>query len=132
MACQAHAAGGHYFVDDAAILDANECQFEAWLERDAKVPHTLLHGGAACRVGSFELGSGVERSRIDGEAQSTANPQLKWVTSINDRLSIGVSAALNFQNSDPLVAGTSLNVPVSVRLTESLQTHINVGRDFNH
>ena len=80
----------------------------------------------------LELGSGVERSRINGEFQSTANPQLKWATNINERVSIGLAAALNFQNSAPRYAGTSLVIPVSVRLTETLQSYLNVGRDFNH
>ena len=125
-------AGGHYSVDDAAILDPTQCQFEGWIEREAKSkPHARTR---RFRLSSRQLRAGLRPGEITHRwrIRSTANPQLKWATNINDRLSIGLAAALNFQNWAPRYAGTSLVISVSVRLTETLPSHLNVGRDFNH
>ena len=61
LAMQAHAAGGHHAVDDAALLDVGKCKVEGWLERETGGTRTLAHAGAGCRVGPVELGLNLDK-----------------------------------------------------------------------
>lgn len=53
-------------------------------------------------------------------------------TSLGKKVSVGAVASINFRNDSRRYSGTSITVPVSLRWTENVQTHLNVGRDFNH
>jgi|KBSMisStaDraftv2_1062788.scaffolds.fasta_scaffold29936_4 hypothetical protein len=125
-----HAAGGHFAVDDAAILDVGTCQIETWWER---VDHggSLLHLGPACRLGPLELAVNADRIQPrDGAPQTPVGPQVKWAMPIGDRVSVGLSAQVAWQGSAPRYAGATLYAPLTLRLADSLWLNVNVGQDW--
>lgn len=129
----AHAAGGHHAVDDAALLEPGQCQVEAWFDRENGNARSLLHVGPACRVGAVEFGLNLDRARSAGAAAPTGyGAQLKWARSLHERWSAGLVLALAGQDKSPGYAGSSLVVPITWQATDSVLTHLNVGRDFRH
>jgi len=130
-ASAANAAGGHYAVDDAAILEPGQCQLETWFDREAGHVGRLLHVGPACRVGSLEVGLNLDRVHLgDASATTVTGPQLKWAGVVTEQLSIGLAAAANWQSHAPRYLGSTLVVPISLQLSEQWLAHVNVGRDF--
>lgn len=133
LACSlpARAAGGHHAVDDAAILDPGQCQVETWADREAGGARTLLHAGPACRVGQVELSLNLDRTRLSGTTTTTAaGPQLKWATALDERFSLGLVLSTTWQDRRPHRAGSTLVVPLTWQAAETLQVHVNAGRDF--
>src|SRR4051812_1392182 len=110
----AHAAGGHFGVDDAGILDLGTCQVETWWER-ADHASSVLHLGPACRVGPVELGINVDRIQPrDHGPQTPVSVQAKWALPIDDRLSVGLAALVAWQVLAPRYAGASVYVPLTL------------------
>jgi hypothetical protein len=129
-ASDGHAAGGHFAVDDAAILDAGTCQVETWWEH-ANHAGSLLHVGPACRVGPVELAVNADRIQPrDRAPQTPVGLQVKWATSIDDRISVGLVALAAWQGSAPSYAGATLYAPLTLRVADALQLNVNVGRDW--
>lgn len=62
----ASAMGGHFDVDDAAVLAPERCQVELWTVRGESA--RLAHIGPACRVGALEVGVNFERCRAASAA----------------------------------------------------------------
>nr|WP_316641665.1 hypothetical protein [uncultured Roseateles sp.] len=130
-ASPASAAGGHYAVDDAAILEPGQCQLETWLEREAGNARRLLHVGPACRLGPVEIGLNLDRVRLGSSSTtSVLGPQLKWARALTEQLSIGLAAAASWQHHAPHYLGSTLVVPISYQLSDRWLAHINIGRDF--
>jgi hypothetical protein len=130
-ASPAMAAGGHYAVDDAAILEPGQCQMETWLDREAGNARRLLHLGPACRVGAVEVGLNLDRVRPGSANMSTVfGPQIKWAGAVTEQLSVGLAAAANWQNHSPRYLGSTLVIPVSVQVSSQWLAHVNVGREF--
>lgn len=128
----AQAAGGHFDVDDASLLGSGRCQNEAWFVRAPRVGASLLHDGAACRVGAFELGLNVERPSVDGSAGLTLGPQLKWSTNLgSERLAAGLVwyAALDVRHGGR--AAHTFYVPATWRLADALVLNANLGIDLD-
>jgi hypothetical protein len=127
------AAGGHHAVDDAALLEPGQCQLETWWDRESGGARTLLHAGPACRVGPVEVGLNFDRVRLGGAGTtSTAGAQVKWARSVRDGWSAGVVFGIGAQDRSPGYLGSTLLVPVTWQTTETLLTHLNVGRDFRN
>lgn len=127
------AAGGHHAVDDAALLDPGQCQIETWFDRENGGALSVLHAGPACRVGAVELGLNLDRMQTDGRGTATVvGAQLKWTRSVSDGWNAGVVLALAGQDLSPRYLGSTLVVPVTWQVSESLLTHFNAGRDFRH
>lgn len=125
-----HAAGGHFAVDDAAILDPGKCQVEVWRDGADHIG-SVWHIGPACRVGPVELAVNADRVDVrDRPTQTLLGPQIKWAASIDDRLSIGLVAVATRRDATPRYVGTTLYVPLTVQLAESLHMHVNVGQDW--
>jgi hypothetical protein len=125
-----HAAGGHFGIDDAAVLDAGTCQIETWWERTDHAG-SLLHGGPACRIGPVELGLNADRIQPGDRApQTLVGPQIKWATAIDDRVSIGLVALVAWQGSAPRYAGATVYAPLTLRAADAVLLHVNVGRDW--
>jgi len=125
-----HAAGGHFAVDDAAILDVGTCAVETWWER-ADVAGSLLHVGPACRVGPVELAVNVDRIQPrDHAPQTPVGPQIKWATPIGDRVSVGLVGLVAWQGSAPRYAGATVYAPLTLRVADALLLNVNVGRDW--
>jgi len=129
-ASDGHAAGGHFAVDDATILDAGMCQLEVWWER-ADHAGSLLHVGPACRVGPVELAVNADRLQPrDRAPQTPVGPQIKWAAAIDDRVAVGLVALVAWQGSAPRYAGATLYAPLTIRVADVLRLNVNVGQDW--
>ncbi len=127
----AHAAGGHHAVDDAAILEPDQCQVETWADRERGGGRTLVHLGPACRLGPVELGLNLDHTRWAGSDTSvTAGPQVKWATQITESLSVGVVLLATWQDTRPRLAGSTVVLPLTWQPVDGLAVHVNLGRDF--
>jgi hypothetical protein len=125
-----HAAGGHFAVDDAAILEAGTCLVETWWER-ADRAGSLLHLGAACCAGLVELALHVDDIQPrDRAAQTLAGPQIKWAVPIADRVSVGLVALIAWQGSSPRYAGATFYAPLTLRVADALLLNVNIGQDW--
>jgi hypothetical protein len=124
------AAGGHFAVDDATILDVGQCQVETWVERGDRAS-SLLHVGPACRVGPFELGVNADRVQLrDRGPQTPVGPQIKWAAPVDERVSVGFVALAGWQGAAPHYAGATLYAASSARVASSLLANVNLGRDW--
>src|SRR4029453_9722065 len=111
----ARAAGGHYAVDDAAILDPGACQVELWIDRAAGGRGTLLHAGPGCRAGPVELSLNLDHFHAEGAGAVTAvGPQLKWVRELMPALSAGIVVSAGVRDHAPHFIGNTV-VPPSPR-----------------
>ena len=129
--CGPALAGGHFAIDDAALLDPGQCQVEGWIEREARAERRLAHAGPSCGLGPVEVGIGWDRSRVQSaDAPTATGAYVKWAVGITDAVSVGAAIAGNWQAATPRYAGTTLVIPVSWRIADALQAHLNVGRDF--
>jgi hypothetical protein len=127
------AAGGHFAIDDAALLDAGQCQVDAWIESEARADRSLFHAGPSCGLGPSRSASvGIDCVRASADSPTATSAQVKWAVGITETLSVGAAAAAYWQAASPRYLGTSLVIPISWRISDSLQTHVNLGRDFLH
>jgi hypothetical protein len=124
------AAGGHFTVDDAAILDVGTCLVETWWER-VDQGGSLLHLGPACRVGPLEIGVNADRVQARGAAPHTpVSAQAKWAAAIDERVSVGLAGLVASQGSAPRYVGASVVAPLTLRVADALLLNVNVGRDW--
>lgn len=130
LAVPAWAAGGHFDVDDATVLDPGRCQAETWAVRAPAALATLLHLGPGCRVGPVEVGVNVDRATIAGEGRTLAGPQLKWVADpLVDKLSAGVVWSASYDLTNRGRAAQTLYVPLTWWVADTLRVHANLGID---
>lgn len=124
----ATAAGGHYAVDSATILDRGECQVETWAAA-WRGGAGSWHVGPACRVGAWELHLNFDGATEPGAPPSHAvAPQAKWVTQLAPRLSAGISLAWN--TTDGRYTSFQPVAVVTAQATRELHIHLNAGRDL--
>ncbi|HSW21921.1 MAG TPA: hypothetical protein VLJ62_04065 [Burkholderiaceae bacterium] len=129
----AQAAGGHHAVDDAAILEAGQCQVETWFDRSSGAATRLWHAGPACRVGSAELGLNLDATRSAGGGRTTvAGAQAKWAWPMSEQIHVGAVVGASWQDEAPRRVGSTVVIPLTWRVSDALQVHVNVGRDFLH
>lgn len=127
-----HAAGGHFDVDDAAVLDPGHCQYEAWVAREPRAAATLLHVGPGCRVGPVEIGVNFERAWLPSETRSSLGPQLKWVADpLVGALSAGVAWNAYFDLTHGGAPAHTAYVPLTWWAAEKLWVHANLGADWS-
>lgn len=142
LACSAaaRAAGGHFDVDDAAVLDPGHCQVETWLTRAPAAPATLFHLGPGCRVGPVELGVNYERistaTATATASRGTLGPQLKWVVDLPVGPRIGhLSAGIAWIATYDLGYGGrpvhTLYLPATWAVTDRAAINANLGADWN-
>lgn len=130
LSTPAGAAGGHFDVDDATMLDPGQCQIEAWVVRAPVASATLAHAGPGCRVGPVEAGLNIDRVTTDGSGRTLLGPQLKWVADpLLGRVSVGVvwSAAYDLTNRGR--PAQLLYLPLTWRVAETFWVHANIGQD---
>jgi hypothetical protein len=132
LTAHACAAGGHHAVEDAALLEPDQCQVETWLERESgERRRRLAHAGPACRVGPVELGLDLNRERTKGTGNvAEMSPQLKWARQLSDAWAFGVVLSTTWQDTEPHRAGSSLVVPLTWQPAAAMLIHVNIGRDF--
>jgi hypothetical protein len=125
------AAGGHFTVDDAALLDPGQCQIEGWVEHESRADRRVAHVGPNCGLGPVEAGLGWDRSRLRAvDAPMATSAYVKWAVGITDAVGIGATVAGNWQAAAPRYAGTTILIPVSWRIDDALHAHVNIGRDY--
>jgi hypothetical protein len=134
----ARAAGGHFDVDDATVLDPGHCQYETWIARTPGAALTFFHLGPACRVGPIEIGMNIDRYRsglrtgsdVD-ESHTNVGPQLKMVADpLFGRVSAGVAWNASFDVTHGGKPYQSAYVPVTWWAAERLWLHANAGADW--
>lgn len=127
---QAHAAGGHHAVEDAAILESGQCQLETWGDREIGGAGSLLHVGTACHIGGVELGLNLDRVHLARAETTIAGPQVKWATALDKHFSMGLVLSTAWQGHSPRHLGSTLVVPATWQPAETVLVHLNAGRDF--
>lgn len=130
LARPAQAAGGHFDVDDATVLDPGRCQVEAWFARAPGADASVAHLGPGCRLGPVEVGMNVDRISTPAGGRTWLGPQLKWVADpLVDKLSAGVvwSAARDLTNGGRPTQ--TLYVPITWWAVEKVWIHANLGVD---
>jgi hypothetical protein len=126
------AAGGHHAVDDAAILDAGQCELESWLA-SPRGGARLLHAGGGCRIGPVELGLAGEVERHGGTAQSGYGVSVKWARAWSDSISLGASFGPAWPaHVRPRYQGVSVAALATWHPRDDLALHLNLGRDLVH
>jgi len=127
----AQAAGGHFDVDDATVVDPEHCQIETWWLRSPSESAHALHLGGACRAGPVEAGLNIDRSHIDGGTQTAIGPQIKWVADpLFQRLSAGIVWALSIDTKGDHGPAHTVYLPLTLWSGESVQLHLNGGIDW--
>ena len=122
------AAGGHFAVDSATILDRGECQVETWAAA-WRGGAGSWHVGPACRTGAWELHLNFDGTNEPGAPASHAFvAQAKWVTQLAPRLGAGISLAWN--TTDGRYTSFQPVALVTAQATRELQIHLNAGRDL--
>jgi len=106
LACAAHAAGGHFDVDDAAVVAPGHCQYETWWTRAPAASTTLFHLGPGCRVGPLELGVNVDRVATaaydlthGGRPAQTLYAPLTWAAGDTLAFNLNLGADWDFSGS---------------------------------
>ena len=131
MSLPLRAAGGHFDVDDASVLDPGHCQVEVWAVRAPGEPRSAAHVGPACRVGPVELGVNLDHAEAGGVRTTVYGPQIKFVIDpLLPRLAAGVVWVMGFDRHGGRAAHT-LYAPFTWFATEALQVHANVGADWS-
>ncbi|MEP6873023.1 MAG: hypothetical protein ABI887_01540 [Burkholderiales bacterium] len=125
-----HAAGGHFDVDDATVLEPGHCQYEAWVVRAPAAGATVAHIGPGCRVGPVEVGVNVDRWSVAGNGRTLLGPQLKWVVDpLVDRLSAGLAWSAFYDLTNHGRPTQTLYAPVTWWVAEKVWLHANIGAD---
>jgi len=126
------AAGSHFAVDDADILDPGACKLESWYERSS-APGRLLHLGAGCRVGPLELAAATEPQRQAGASFADHSLQAKWATELAPKWKAGLLVQPEWQShARPRYQRTAAVALLSWDALDNLRLHANLGRDFVH
>jgi len=125
-ASAASAMGGHFDVDDAAVLGPERCQIELWTIARESV--RLWHVGPACRVGPVELGLAAESVSIDDRHARLVGAQAKVAGNWLPHLDGGLVVALARDTTQHLDLITAY-VPVTWSVSSALDLHANVGAD---
>ena len=124
-------AGGHFAIDDAALLDPGSARSMRWIERESRADRRLVHAGPSCGLGPVEVGIGWDPLPRAGRRRADRDQRLvKWAVGVAEAVSVGAAVAGNWQATSPRYAGTTIVIPVSWRIADALQTHVNLGRDF--
>jgi hypothetical protein len=127
----AHAAGGHFDVDDATLLAPRRCQVEAWWLRAPAANAGVWHLGPACRVGPVELGLNAERVAATDGHRDLVGPQLKWATNpALGPVALGIVAAAGFDVSHGGRTAWTIYAPLTWNaITDVLALNLNFGID---
>jgi hypothetical protein len=122
----ARAAGGHFGVDDATLLEPGQWEQESWYSH-APGGGEQVHAGFNFRVGPVELDGAGERTRIGEPASTTWNLEVKWARPVTDRLAVGLDLQPAWRSGTP---GTRFYGIATWKLLDTLDLHLNAGRDW--
>lgn len=128
----ARAAGGHFVVDDASLLEPGHCEEETWASHyDGGT--RLLHAGINCRVGPVEINGAGEGARgADGSA-TTWNLEVKWARKLDEQWSVGADLQPTWApRQDPHYAETRFYAIATWHPLKSLAVNANLGGDWGN
>ena len=132
FAANACAAGGHFDVDDAAVVEPGHCQYETWLTRAPAASTTLFHLGPGCRVGPVELGFNYDRVSSAGEIRNALGPQLKWVVDpLVGPLSAGIAWSAAYDVKRGGRPAHTLYAPITWTVNDRIALNANLGADWD-
>ncbi len=123
----ATAAGGHYAVDDATLVDAGSCELEVWYARTDSSVSALTVMPACNPWGNLELAVGL--SRVSPGSELWVELAAKTLMRDLEQGGFGWGLALATLHSDSLreFDGAVIYVPVSVAISDQLVLHTNLG-----
>jgi len=130
LATGAHAAGGAYAVDDAAIGSAGECQVESWI---AIASNGDLVGVTqpACVVDlgvPVEITAAAQAARLDGQWATLTGLQVKFIVLPMGSNNLAVGMVLNtLFDTTKGVNVSFVNVPVTLKLRDDFRLNLNSG-----
>ena len=128
LAGHAHAAGGAYVVDDAAIDDVGTCKVESWISLASNTDLAAV-STPACVVPLFlptELGLQAARTRTDGEWGTSLTPKFKTtlVKPEVGKFGLAISVGATFDVLTGENTGTFVNVPVTFEFSKALRVNV--------
>ena len=130
LASSGHAAGGHFDVDDAAVLAPGRCQYEAWFMRAPVASASVWHLGPGCRLGPVEMALNIDRVNTAAGHRDILGPQLKWATDpALGPVSVGLVAVVAFDTTHGGRAALTLYAPLTWNLDEAVALNLNLGVD---
>ena len=129
IAGQTLAAGGHYVVEDALLVDQGGCELESWHSRfDSDTSESALL--LTCNpTGHFDIGGGLVRAEEGGESDTLVEVAAKalFLDADQHRVGVGIATIATWSNDSSKVETVELLLPVTVNATERLMLHANVG-----
>ena len=128
----AHAAGGAFFVDNAAVDAPGTCKVEAWASA-ARSGDRVFAVAPACAISlgqPVEFGVQYDRVRFDGEWVSAGALNAKTsLIPLTDHVQFGAAvsgaAVWSFETNE--IAAYVVNVPFSFRVAAPLQINFQIG-----
>ncbi len=130
LAAGAHAAGGAYAVDDAAIGAVGECQVESWVAVTANGNFVgVTQPACVAKLGvPVELTATAQAARVDGEWATLTGLQVKFTMLPMGAGNLAVGMVLNTLFDTTNGANVSfVNVPVTIKLHDDFRVNLNSG-----
>jgi hypothetical protein len=133
---RAHAAGGAFAVDDAAVDDPGACKVESWISSASNRDFAAV-STPACVVRLFfptELGLQAARTRAGGEWSTSVTPKAKMMLLEPKVGSFGlaISAGATFDAKTAVNTGSFVNVPLTYTVSETFKINVNAGWSYDH
>ena len=135
LSSHAHAAGGAYAVDDAAIDDVGACKVESWVSLASNTDLAAV-STPACVVPLFlptEIGVQAARVRTDGEWGTSLTPKAKMtlVKPEAGKFGLAIAGGTTFDLLTGQNTGSFVNIPVTYMVTETFKLNVNAGWTYD-
>lgn len=130
LAAGAHAAGGAYAVDDAAIGSAGECQIESWVAVASNGDFVgVTQPACVAKLGvPVEFTATAQAARFDGEWATLTGLQGKFILLPMGSSNLAVALVLNLLQDTTKGANVSFaNVPVTLKVRDDFRLNLNSG-----
>lgn len=136
LSSHGHAAGGAYFVDDAAIDDVGACKVESWVALASNTDLAAV-SAPACVVPLFlptELSVQAVRFRMDGEWGTALAPKAKMtlVKPEVGKFGVAIVGSSIFNVSTGELGSSFIYIPVTYTVTETFKFNVNAGWSYDH
>jgi hypothetical protein len=137
LAClptNAHAAGGPYVVDDAAIGNVGDCQVESWASFASNGAFIgTVQPACVVRLGiPVEITAAFHAVRFEGEWAALKGLQIKFPLfpfGLRDlAAAVVIGGLVDTTNGEGL---TLVNVPFTIKVREDFRLNVNSGWQFN-
>ena len=128
---RAHAAGGAFAVDDAAVDDVGACKVESWVSLASNTDLAAV-STPACVIPLFlptEIGVQAARIRADSEWSTSLTPKAKMtlVKPEVGKFGLAISGGTTFDALTGENTGSFVNIPITYLVTETFKLNVNAG-----